>query len=100
MAKKESFTFAPLPSPSKLVEEPKKGTPAIHATAAPILHRVTLDIGNDNLEKVKDLGYWEGLSQSEVIGLALDQYFSKKTVQPRPEKVKNKRKPGRKPKLN
>ena len=94
MAKKETFTFTPLPSQSTNKEDTKKEPEYI-----PTIQRISLDISTIFLEKVKDYGYWEGLNQSEVICAAVDLFFNNKTINPRPEKVKNKRKPGRKPKF-
>jgi hypothetical protein len=47
---------------------------------------------------MKDYGYWEGLTQKDIILEALTRYFDSAEIRPRPDKIRNKTKVGRKPK--
>ncbi|MCU0325727.1 MAG: hypothetical protein MUF45_10805 [Spirosomaceae bacterium] len=60
--------------------------------------KVTFDCPNELVEQMKDYGYWEGMSQKEIIIEALNVYFEDKSFKERPEKVKQRKKVGRKPK--
>jgi hypothetical protein len=60
--------------------------------------KVTFDCPNELVESMKDYGYWEGMSQKEIIIEALEDYFEEKKFKERPEKVKQRKKVGRKPK--
>lgn len=60
--------------------------------------KVTFDCPNELVETMKDFGYWEGMSQKEIIIEALNTFFEGKKIKERPEKVKNRKKVGRKPK--
>jgi hypothetical protein len=57
---------------------------------------VTIHVPYEYAEKLKDLSYWEGDTLKDIALQALIEYLDKKQVQPRPEKVRNKKKPGRK----
>lgn len=50
------------------------------------------------IEKIKDYAYWEGLTQQQVVGEAMELFFKDKSIKSRPESLKNRPKPGRKPK--
>lgn len=127
MAKeKKTFSFDPLPVESTKKEiAPVQEVPAVVAVPSPPpippvvapvaptppparvsteslggATKVTFDCENTLLEKMKDYGYWEGLTQKDIILEALDLYFSTREIRPRPEKIKNRPKVGRKPKAN
>lgn len=50
------------------------------------------------IEKIKDYAYWEGLTQQQVIAEALELFLKDKSIESRPEALKNRPRPGRKPK--
>ena len=97
MAKK-SFDFAPLPmintSSETSVETKVSSLDSERET------KVTFSVGETLLDKLKDYGYWEGLTQQDIILQSLDLFFKDKTIRPRPDSVKNKKKVGRKKKIN
>lgn len=60
--------------------------------------RISIELTDDLVNKVKDYGYWEGLTQQEICCQALKIFFDDKKVKSRPEAVKNRAKVGRKKK--
>jgi hypothetical protein len=46
-------------------------------------------------EKFLDYCFWEHETQGETIAKALEEFLSDKDIKPRPEKVKNRKRPGR-----
>ena len=50
------------------------------------------------IEKIKDYAYWEGLTQQQVVAEAIALFFKDKSIESRPESLKNRPRPGRKPK--
>jgi hypothetical protein len=60
--------------------------------------RMCVDVPESLVEKVKDYAYWEGYSQQEILLHALTQFLSTKTINSRPDVVKNRPKLGRRPK--
>ncbi len=107
MAKKEKFVFEQLADNQSATKELKSEKTI--SQAQNILQslqnnntaggaKVTFDCPHDILEKLKDYGYWEGLSMRDIIIEAVDEFLSAKIFKTRPEKVKNKKKVGRKPK--
>jgi hypothetical protein len=102
MAKNKNFTFESLvPTGGKSAE-----TAAAIQTNAMITAmqdsgpstKVTFDCPNELVEQMKDYGYWEGMSQKDIIIEALGVFFEDKKIKERPEKVKMRKKVGRKPK--
>ena len=92
---KTKFDFAPLTAiPQQQEETPQTGQYATEKET-----KVTTNISESLQEKMKDWGYWEGLTQQDIIIEALNLYFKDKTTKARPDKIKNKKKVGRKPKL-
>ena len=89
---KTKFEFAPLTAIPQQEETPQSGQYATEKET-----KVTFNIGESLQEKLKDWGYWEGLTQQDIIIEALAFYFKDKTTRPRPDKIKNKKKVGRKP---
>lgn len=51
-------------------------------------------------EKLLDYSFWNYETHSEVITQALENYLEDKEIKPRPEKVKQKTRPGRKARGN
>ncbi len=47
--------------------------------------RATFIMKEENLEKLKDLAYWERLQIKEVMNNILNEYFDRKVVQQRPD---------------
>lgn len=101
MAKNKNFTF------ESLVQTGKTAESAAVAQANTILNaiqesgpstKVTFDCPNELVEQMKDYGYWEGMSQKDIIIEALGVFFEDKKIKERPEKVKMRKKVGRKPK--
>ncbi len=93
MAKEnKTFDFKPLPQIKQTVVEQT----VIDDNS---LSKVTAFVPSSIIEKMKDWGHWEGMTQIEIINEALNQYFKDKDVKPRPEKVRNRKKVGRKPKI-
>lgn len=98
MAKERKFDFAPLPLVPDLQEdEPVAYQPTAEiADGAPT--KVTFDCDFVLMENMKDYGYWEGLTQKDIIIESLKLYFQDKEIRPRPDKIRNRTKVGRKPK--
>lgn len=99
MAKKEKFVFEELAGnevpKTDLAQNPFSFGVKIPNNPS---SKVTFDCDNDLIEQMKDYGYWEGLSLREIIIESLKAFFKNKNIQPRPDKVKNRTKVGRKPK--
>ncbi len=93
MAKEKSFNFAPLPSFTPKPEVRLPEPPEIEGFT-----KVTFDCPNGLLETIKDFGYWEGLTQKDIILESLELFFHEKEIRVRPDKVKARPKVGRKPK--
>jgi hypothetical protein len=94
MAKERKFDFAPLPLPD--VQEEPTQTEEVVVDGAPT--KVTFDCDYILMENMKDYGYWEGLTQKDIILESLRLYFKDKEIRPRPDKIRNRTKVGRKPK--
>jgi hypothetical protein len=63
MAKDRKFEFAPLPLVNDIQEEPNQPEEVI--AGAPT--KVTFDCDYILMENMKDYGYWEGLTQKDII---------------------------------
>lgn len=50
------------------------------------------------IEKIRDYAYWERMTQQQVVAKALELFFSKQSIESRPEEEKHRPKAGRKPK--
>jgi len=104
MAKNKNFTFESLVPTSKPTEQASTNTTASQATGINAYQdsgpatKVTFDCPNEMVETMKDYGYWEGMSQKDIIIEALGVFFEDKKIKERPEKVKMRKKVGRKPK--
>jgi hypothetical protein len=96
MAKERKFDFAPLPLVTDIQEEREDMIPVEVVDTAPT--KVTFDCDYILMENMKDYGYWEGLTQKDIILESLKLYFKDKEIRPRPDKIRNKTKVGRKPK--
>ncbi len=96
MAKERKFDFAPLPLVSDIHEEIETTLVIDAPDQAPT--KVTFDCDFILMENMKDYGYWEGLTQKDIILESLKLYFKDKEIRPRPDKIRNKTKVGRKPK--
>ena len=96
MAKERKFDFAPLPRVADIQEELDNNKPNEVADGAPT--KVTFDFDYILMENMKDYGYWEGLTQKDIILESLKLYFQDKEIRPRPDKIRNRTKVGRKPK--
>ncbi|KAA0993129.1 hypothetical protein [Dyadobacter aurulentus] len=94
MAKERKFDFAPLPLVTDVQEEPNKPNEVIEGAPT----KVTFDCDYILMENMKDYGYWEGLTQKDIILESLKLYFEDKEIRPRPDKIRNRTKVGRKPK--
>ena len=102
MAKNKNFTFESL-VPTGITAENTAATQAYNILnsiqeSGPST-KVTFDCPNEIVEQMKDYGYWEGMSQKDIIIEALGVFFEDKKIKERPEKVKMRKKVGRKPKL-
>lgn len=97
MAKERKFDFAPLPLP-EVQDEPVVITPASAEVVDGAPTKVTFDCDFVLMENMKDYGYWEGLTQKDIIIESLKLYFQDKEIRPRPDKIRNRTKVGRKPK--
>ncbi|MCE7064639.1 hypothetical protein [Dyadobacter sp. CY326] len=95
MAKERKFDFAPLPRVAEIHEEIDNKQNEV-ADGAPT--KVTFDCDYILMENMKDYGYWEGLTQKDIILESLKLYFQDKEIRPRPDKIRNRTKVGRKPK--
>lgn len=96
MAKERKFDFAPLPIVSDINDDIEVNSPQTESNG--VATKVTFDCDYSLLEKMKDYGYWEGLTQKDIILEALTRYFDAAEIRPRPDKIRNKTKVGRKPK--
>ncbi len=97
MAKERKFDFAPLPLViDDTNEEQDTNVPTSKVEGPPT--KVTFECDFESMEKMKDYGYWEGLTQKDIILESLRLYFEDKEIRPRPEKIKQRPKVGRKPK--
>jgi len=96
MAKERKFDFAPLPLVADVQEEEANVKANEVADGAPT--KVTFDCDYILMENMKDYGYWEGLTQKDIILESLKLYFQDKEIRPRPDKIRNRTKVGRKPK--
>jgi hypothetical protein len=96
MAKERKFDFAPLPLVTDVQEEPENTKANEVPEGAPT--KVTFDCDYILMENMKDYGYWEGLTQKDIILESLKLYFQDKEIRPRPDKIRNRTKVGRKPK--
>ncbi|WP_337040642.1 hypothetical protein [Emticicia sp. 17c] len=101
MAKNKNFTFESLVPTNKSAEQSGAATTqptiAAYQESGPST-KVTFDCPNELVETMKDYGYWEGMSQKDIIIEALNVFFEDKKIKERPEKVKMRKKVGRKPK--
>ena len=82
MAKERKFDFAPLPLP-EVQDEPAVAiisAPAEVVDGAPT--KVTFDCDFVLMENMKDYGYWEGLTQKDIILESLKLYFQDKEIRP------------------
>jgi hypothetical protein len=95
MAKERKFDFAPLPLVTDIQEEPEI---KVAETPEGVPTKVTFDCDYNLMENMKDYGYWEGLTQKDIILESLKLYFQDKEIRPRPDKIRNRTKVGRKPK--
>ncbi|GGM92430.1 hypothetical protein GCM10010967_27040 [Dyadobacter beijingensis] len=98
MAKERKFDFAPLPLPEVQEEPAVEITPAPAEVVDGAPTKVTFDCDFVLMENMKDYGYWEGLTQKDIIIESLKLYFQDKEIRPRPDKIRNRTKVGRKPK--
>jgi len=96
MAKERKFDFAPLPMVADIQEEQEVVQPTGVMEGIPT--KVTFDCDYILMENMKDYGYWEGLTQKDIILESLKLYFQDKEIRPRPDKIRNRTKVGRKPK--
>lgn len=96
MAKERKFDFAPLPLVTDVQEETVLKPAEVVIEGAPT--KVTFDCDFILMENMKDYGYWEGLTQKDIIIESLKLYFQDKEIRPRPDKIRNRTKVGRKPK--
>ena len=96
MAKERKFDFAPLPMVADIQEEQEVVQPIGVMDGIPT--KVTFDCDYILMENMKDYGYWEGLTQKDIILESLKLYFQDKEIRPRPDKIRNRTKVGRKPK--
>jgi hypothetical protein len=102
MAKNKNFTFeslVPTNKPTEITNNTAQSAmlAAIQENMGPST-KVTFDCPNELVEQMKDYGYWEGMSQKDIIIEALGVFFADKKFKERPEKVKMRKKVGRKPK--
>ncbi|PWJ59027.1 hypothetical protein CLV98_103400 [Dyadobacter jejuensis] len=97
MAKERKFDFAPLPLIVDAEEEASEtNEPVVPVDGPPT--KVTFECEYALMEQMKDYGYWEGLTQKDIILESLKLYFQDKEIRPRPEKIRQRPKVGRKPK--
>ena len=82
---KKKFEFEKLTLPANRIG---KTETVLDKYEADKLTRVTIQVGYELQEKVKDYGYWLGMSQEQVIIEALEIYMKDKFPNPRPDLVK------------
>ena len=92
---KKEFSFPIIPE----ISSPKQHN--IAPTPQPTqrrLSRMHCDFGYELIEKIKDYAYWQGLTQQQVVTEAVALFLKDKPIKSRPEALKNRPRPGRKPK--
>lgn len=95
MAKeKKTFQFEPLP----VVASPEPIEKGIAEKKPRTTTKITFECSNEMVEKMKNFGYWEGLTQKQIIIDSLNHFFENKKEAERPQKIKDRPKVGRKPK--
>ncbi len=77
----------------KPIQVPVDDTPAIKEEEPT---KVCSMFPHDVYEQLKDFCYWDGSTLNEVVVEAVREYLVGKRIDPRPEKVKNRTRPGRK----
>lgn len=92
--KKESMSFELIPIP-EMKQLPKSNSSQLNVKQT---SRLSIELNEDLFNKIKDYGYWEGLTQQEICCQALEIFFEKKEIKSRPDSVKNRPKVGRKKK--
>ena len=92
---KKEFQFPTIPEvhPSK---QPSKH--AVVQTLQVRPSKMNFTFSYELIEKIKDYAYREGLTQQQVVAEAIELFFKKKSIESRPEALKNRPRPGRKPK--
>ncbi len=92
----KEFAFEPLPT---VENEEKKDAKSNREPNRKTTTKMCVDMPENLVEKIKDHAYWGGFTQQEIIIQAVTELVSHKPIKDRPETVKNRPKPGRKPKM-
>lgn len=79
--------FSKQPDKQLVVQKPQRN-----------LSKMNFAFSYELIEKIKDYAYWEGLTQQQVVAEAIELFFKDKSIKSRPESLKSRPKPGRKPK--
>ena len=59
---------------------------------------MNITFNSELIEKIKDYAYWEGLTQQQVVAEGMALFFKDKSIKSRPAALKQRPRPGRKPK--
>lgn len=92
---KKEFQFPTIPE-VQLSKQPSKQAAIEIPQGRP--SKMNFTFSHALIEKIKDYAYWEGLTQQQVVAEALALFFKGKSIKSRPESLKNRPRPGRKPK--
>ena len=92
--KEKNFELLPIPE----IQPAKKPKASPQPADQPRSTKMNFTISFALIEKLKDYAYWEGLTQQEVVTNALGLFLKDKKVKSRPEALKKRPRPGRKPK--
>lgn len=90
--KEVNFDLLPIPEIQSQKEKESNSAAQLRAS------KMNFNISGELIEKIKDYAYWEGLTQQDVATRALELFMRDKKVKSRPEALKRRPRPGRKPK--
>lgn len=92
---KKEFQFPTIPE-VQLSKQPPKQSVVQELQGRP--SKMNFTFSYELIEKIKDYAYMEGFTQQQVVAEAIELFFKDKSIESRPEALKNRPRPGRKPK--
>jgi hypothetical protein len=91
MADRFTGQASPLRQPKKKKEEVQE----THKAGTEPTVKVYGEVEESLYERFLDYCFWEHETQGETVARALEQFLADKDIKPRPDKVKNRKRPGR-----
>lgn len=82
---------SPLRKPKKTQDEAQEAATPKEEVTIKVYGEVTESL----YEKFLDYCFWEHETQGETVAVALEQFLAEKDIKPRPDKVKQRKRPGR-----